>query len=146
MVSWVAHFTLSTTSRLIEPLAEKAEQQNKRRRGVGSLVPRILFNEDSAEITQNGKSLKEMIADDSSTDLLLVIGTSLRTNGIAKLVKSLARGTHGAGGAVLYVNKDPLSASAWGTSIDLHIKIDIEDWSWDLLSRPLKVSGISFTQ
>lgn len=108
-------------------------------------MPSILFNEDSAEILQKGRSLDEMVADDSSTDLLLVIGTTLRTDGIAKLVKTLAKGVRDAGGAVLYVNRDSLPPRTWGALVDLHIQIDIEDWSRDLLSRSLQVRDISWS-
>ncbi|KAF8595559.1 DHS-like NAD/FAD-binding domain-containing protein [Ceratobasidium sp. AG-I] len=121
-----------------EEQCDKAERENKRRRQPGILLPGILFNEQSAEIVRNGKSLEEMLADDSSSDLLLVVGTSLHTNGIAKLVKSLAKGVHVAGGAVLYINRDPLLANMWGAFVDVHIQTDIEDWSRDLLSRSLQ--------
>lgn len=128
---------------LTKPSDMRAQRENKRQRTVGTLLPSILFNEASTEITSGGKHLEELIADDSYSDLLLVIGTSLRTDGIARLVKLLAGGVHAAGGAVIYVNRDSLSARTWGQFIDLHLQTDIEDWSRELLSMSLQVRILS---
>lgn len=134
------YLTLAVAIELTKLSDERAQREGKRRRGIGSLVPNILFNEDSAEITRSGKHLDQLALHDSSyTDLLLVIGTSLRTGGIAKLVRLLANGVHNTGGVVIYVNRDSLPSRAWEPFVDLHLQTDIEDWSRELLSRSAQV-------
>ncbi|KAF8597005.1 DHS-like NAD/FAD-binding domain-containing protein [Ceratobasidium sp. AG-I] len=113
----------------------KAQNGNKRRRNRGELLPNIVFNEDSIEHLHNEQPLSDILKADGQAGLLLVIGTTLRIDGMVKLVKSLARSVKKSGGAVLYVNRDPLPASAWRTYFDLHIETDIDEWADDLLSR-----------
>ena len=120
-------------------LANKARIQNKRQRGRGELIPNILFNEDSVEHSRDGKTLLEMMGADGSAGLLLVLGTTLRIHGVAQLVKSLSLDVRSRGGAVVYVNRDPLSASVWTKFVDLYIETDIEEWARDLLPRISKV-------
>jgi NAD-dependent histone deacetylase SIR2 len=124
-------------------LANEARIRNKRQRGGGELIPKILFNEDSVEHSREDKALHQMISADGRAELLLVVGTTLRIHGIAKLVKELSLEVRSRGGAVVYVNRDPLPASAWAKHIDLYIETDIDEWARDMLPRISKVRKAS---
>ncbi|KEP45089.1 Sir2 family transcriptional regulator, partial [Rhizoctonia solani 123E] len=102
-----------------------------RKRDPGALLPDVLLNEGSYMPTKSGKTLGEMMDDDSNCDLLLIIGTSLRSTGAAGLVKGLAKGVHTHGGVVVYVNLTALAPSVWSNYIDLHIEVEIEEWARD---------------
>ncbi|KAG9120911.1 hypothetical protein FRC07_003361 [Ceratobasidium sp. 392] len=99
----------------------------------GYLTPDIVYNQDSREHGLEDMSLEEMEEVDAHVDLLLIIGTSLATEGAAKLTKSLAKNVHENGGVVVYVDRGRLPDGKWSGSVDLQIDIDIETWAADLL-------------
>ncbi|KAK6463789.1 DHS-like NAD/FAD-binding domain-containing protein [Scheffersomyces coipomensis] len=60
-------------------------------------------------------------------DLLIVMGTSLKVDGVKKLVKSLSASIHSKGGKVIFVNKTPLSKQ-WDSYIDYEILSDCDNF------------------
>ncbi|KAK6200059.1 DHS-like NAD/FAD-binding domain-containing protein [Scheffersomyces amazonensis] len=60
-------------------------------------------------------------------DLLIVMGTSLKVDGVKKLVKSLSTSIHNKGGKVVFVNKTPLSKQ-WHSYIDYEILSDCDNF------------------
>ncbi|GAB1526310.1 hypothetical protein RhiTH_009477 [Rhizoctonia solani] len=100
-----------------------------RTRAPGLLVPEVLLNEDSNSPFEDGKSFTRMKHDDSHCDLLLVLGTSLKSHGAAYLVRDLAKLVHQRGGVVVYVNLTALPVNGWSSHIDLHIQVDVEKWA-----------------
>ncbi|KEP49106.1 SIR2 family transcriptional regulator, partial [Rhizoctonia solani 123E] len=106
-----------------------------RARVPGILLPEVLLNEDSCSPSKEGKTLEAMKEDDSHCDLLLVLGTSLRSHGAASLVRDLANLVHAQGGMVIYINLTSLSPSSWSSYVDLHIRVDVEEWASENLAQ-----------
>ncbi|KAG8715074.1 hypothetical protein FRC08_011026 [Ceratobasidium sp. 394] len=103
-----------------------------RRLSPGYMLPAIVYNHDSREHELEGMSLDEMEEADGRADLLLIVGTSITTQGVARLVKSLAKKVHQYGGAVVYIDRGKLSKSKWAGFVDLQLAVDIETWAKDL--------------
>ncbi|KAG8791748.1 hypothetical protein FRC12_008229 [Ceratobasidium sp. 428] len=97
----------------------------------GLLLPEIVCNEESREIQFEGLSLDELERSDGSASLLLVIGTSIKTDGAAKLVRSLSRKVHDSGGAVVYIDRGKLAGRTWAPYIDVQLRTDIDMWAED---------------
>ncbi|CUA73435.1 NAD-dependent histone deacetylase HST3 [Rhizoctonia solani] len=114
-----------------------------RARAPGFLIPEVVFNEGSSIPSKNGKSLGRMKADDSDCDLLLILGTSLKTHGVAGLARDMANCVHRHGGVVVYVNSTSLSASSWSSYVDLHVRVDVQEWANDNLAQLQLVKAIA---
>lgn len=97
----------------------------------GYLMPDIVYNQDSREFERGGMSLDEMARLDGRAELLLVIGTSLKTDGVARLVRSLANSVHRSGGSVVYIDQARPPTSRWNPYLDLHLQTDIDAWAVD---------------
>jgi NAD-dependent SIR2 family protein deacetylase len=89
-------------------------------------------------------SLDDMEASDGRADLLLVIGTLLKAQGAATLVKSLSKKVHASGGAVIYINRGSPSPGPWAGHIDLHLETDIEEWARDSSNVVSKFDRVPF--
>ncbi|QRV74542.1 hypothetical protein RhiJN_02557 [Ceratobasidium sp. AG-Ba] len=63
--------------------------------------------------------------------MLLVVGTSLLTPGVASMAKILANHVRNGGGLVVYINRDPPSA-AWERYIDVFLETDIDTWAGEI--------------
>ncbi|KAG8708909.1 hypothetical protein FRC08_018644, partial [Ceratobasidium sp. 394] len=105
---------------------DKARDARKRARAVGHLVPNILFNGDTTHPVLDQHDLVKMQATNSRALLLLVVGTSMKVQGIESMVRTLAKGVHDRGGLVVYVDRSDL-ASSWRNVFDLHIQGDIQE-------------------
>lgn len=93
---------------------------------IGILRPDIVLygeNHPHAEVLAKGLSLDLR----SQPDLLIIMGTSLKVDGIKKLVKSLSSSVHQKGGKVVFINKTPL-AKQWQKCIDYEILSDCDDF------------------
>ena len=112
-----------------------------RTRVPGLLIPEVLLNEDSCSPSKDGKSLGSMKENDSYCDLLLILGTSLKSHGAAGLVRDLAKLVHTRGGMVIYLNLTSLSSSSWSSQVDLHIRVDVEEWASENLAHLQDVSA-----
>lgn len=93
---------------------------------IGLLRPDIVLygeNHPQSEILAQGlnSDLK------SKPDLLIIMGTSLKVDGVKKLVKSLATSIHAKGGKVIFVNKTSLSKQ-WENYIDYEILCDCDQF------------------
>ncbi|KAG8691593.1 hypothetical protein FRC11_000303 [Ceratobasidium sp. 423] len=110
---------------------DPSRKWNFRRLPPGALLPQVLLNEQSVEVQFNGMTMDELERVDGSAALFLVIGTSIRTDGATKLVKSLARKVHQNGGTVVYIDRSKLQDSKWGDYFDVHIQAEIDDWAHD---------------
>lgn len=108
--------------------ANKAIDQQKRRRRVGYLVPNVLLNQQPVEISHNGMDLEEMLNMDTQVDLVLVVGTSLKTEGTYKLVKRMIQEVHHNGGVAIYVDKSR-AEKRLALLFDLQLQVDIEHWA-----------------
>ncbi|KAB5587811.1 hypothetical protein CTheo_8746 [Ceratobasidium theobromae] len=107
-----------------------------RRLPPGLLLPQILHNEASWELECDGKDIDQLEQVDGDADVFLVIGTSIKTDGAAKLVRSLAKKVHSSGGVVVYVNRDKLSDGKWAEYFDLQLQTEIDVWAMDMARYP----------
>lgn len=86
---------------------------------IGYLRPNIvLYGEDHPYSDLITRGLNQDLK--SNPDMLIVIGTSLKIDGIKKLVKSLAYKIHSRNGKVVYINKSSLSLQ-WNKHIDFQL-------------------------
>ncbi|QRW11071.1 NAD-dependent histone deacetylase SIR2 [Ceratobasidium sp. AG-Ba] len=120
------------------PAGEGALQTEKRRLRTlppGLLLPDIVWNQDSRDHSTGAIGLDKLLELDGRADLLLIIGTSISTQGAARLVRALAREVHARGGAVVYIGRGSLSWGAWSQSIDLMVDWDIDVWATEASQR-----------
>jgi hypothetical protein len=68
------------------------------------------------------------------------MGTRLKSQGAASLVKALATTVRQSGGIVVYVDWYNLPPSSWAKYIDLHIQMDLEEWAKGYLNALDSVS------
>ncbi|QRV85659.1 NAD-dependent histone deacetylase SIR2 [Ceratobasidium sp. AG-Ba] len=109
--------------------ALQTEKQQLRTLPPGLLLPDIVWNQDSQDHSTGAIGLDKLLELDRRADLLLIIGTSISTQGAARLVRALAREVHARGGAVVYIGQGSLSWGAWSQSIDLMVDWDIDVWA-----------------
>ncbi|KAF8593792.1 DHS-like NAD/FAD-binding domain-containing protein, partial [Ceratobasidium sp. AG-I] len=109
-----------------------AESQKKRGRPVGYLVPDLLYNDEELDVGEEGTGLGRQLVLDSSSELLIIAGTSLKTPGAFALAKYMAKRTRHEKGAVLYVDMSQASAKV-AEFVDIQLKLDIEAWSTGML-------------
>ncbi|KAB5589101.1 hypothetical protein CTheo_7463 [Ceratobasidium theobromae] len=119
---------------------------NLRQLPPGLLLPQVLHNEASWELECNGMGIEQLEQADGCADLFLVIGTSLKVDGAAKLVRSLAKKVHRSGGVVIYVNRDKLSGGKWAEYFDVQLQVEIDMWAVDLASYPDMVTSCDATR
>lgn len=94
---------------------------------IGILRPNIVLygeNHPQAEILATG--LKKDIT--MKPDLFIIMGTSLRVDGVKKLVRTMANAVHARGGKVLFVSSTPLSQALWKNFIDYEIIGDCDEF------------------
>jgi NAD-dependent histone deacetylase SIR2 len=113
-----------------------------RRLPPGLLMPEVLYNEGSCELECDGMNMDELEQADGSASLLLVIGTSISTDGAAKLVRSLARKVRGSGGTVMYIDRASLPNGKWAEYFDVHLRTEIDAWALDA-SRHLEAVSLA---
>ncbi|KEP47029.1 putative NAD-dependent histone deacetylase HST3, partial [Rhizoctonia solani 123E] len=97
----------------------------------GLLLPQVLHNEGSWEPQYAGMTLDKLEQEDGCTTLLLVIGTSIRTDRAAKLVRSLAKKVHKGGGVVVYIDRATLPEGKWGAYFDVQLQTEVDKWVLD---------------
>ncbi|QRW13063.1 SIR2 family transcriptional regulator [Ceratobasidium sp. AG-Ba] len=68
---------------------------------------------------------------DGQSELLLVIGTSLTTEGAARLVRLLSCKVHLHQGVVVYIGRAASLNAQWARHFDLYIDGDIDEWAAD---------------
>ena len=94
---------------------------------IGLLRPAIVLygeNHPQAEILAQGLNCDVR----AKPDMLIIMGTSLRVDGVKKLVKTLASAVHDKGGKVVFVNKTPLAKTTWENIIDYEVLCDCDDF------------------
>lgn len=88
--------------------------------------------------------LEEMLAADTKVDLLLVVGTSLKTEGTYKLVKKMVQDVHRYGGASIYVDRSKMEKKL-ASLFDVQLKIDIENWAQCMMATTHHKARISLS-
>lgn len=93
---------------------------------VGVLRPGIvLYGENHPQLEMLAQGLNIDLK--AKPDLLIIMGTSLKVDGVKKLVKSLAKIVHDNGGTVIFVNKTIVNNS-WDKIIDYQVLSDCDDF------------------
>lgn len=113
-----------------EALINKRLNEGKRTLGsnVGILRPNIVLygeNHPSCEIITQGLNL-DIIK--GNPDFLIIMGTSLKVDGVKQLVKKLSKKIHDRGGLIILVNKTSIGESSWHGIIDYQIHSDCDNW------------------
>lgn len=93
---------------------------------IGILRPDIVLygeNHPQSEILAKGLNIDLSMR----CDLLLIMGTSLKVDGVKKLVRSLSKAIRERGGKVIFVNKTPLSKQ-WAGLVDYEVLCDCDDF------------------
>ncbi|KAG8737228.1 hypothetical protein FRC10_008414 [Ceratobasidium sp. 414] len=83
-------------------------------------------------MSEEGSGLAAQLEAHSKTDILMIVGTSLKTSGAFKLVKRMAQETHFSNGVVVYINNQP-AAKQVASFVDMHLLLDIEVFSTSML-------------
>lgn len=134
-----SHFEWTPKSQLMLEQGEYPECENchlkyqerlysgKRLTGtIGILRPDIVLygeNHPQSEILAKGLNIDLSM----KCDLLLIMGTSLKVDGVKKLVRSLSKTIRERGGKVIFVNKTPLSKQ-WAGLVDYEVLCDCDDF------------------
>ncbi|KAG8691689.1 hypothetical protein FRC11_012894 [Ceratobasidium sp. 423] len=107
-------------------IAENALASNKRPRPIGYLVPDILFNQQTEDISLENKGWDLDL--DTQVDLFVIAGTTLKTQGTLKLVKAMSQNVRHHGGAVIYVDRGEPSKK-FSSFVDVHFRMDVDVFS-----------------
>ena len=101
--------------------------EGKRMTGhIGLLRPDIvLYGENHRQLEILSQGLTNDLK--SKPDLLIIMGTSLKVDGVKKLVKSLSKQIHERGGKVLFINKTSLN-KMWHQYVDYEILCDCDQF------------------
>lgn len=94
----------------------------------GCLRPNIVLygeNHPSSESIAQGLNLD---ISRGRSDFFIIMGTSLKVDGIRKVVRQIAKQVHERGGIVLLINKTSIGDSSWHGLIDYHILTDCDSW------------------
>lgn len=93
---------------------------------IGILRPDIVLygeNHPQSEVLARGLNIDLSMR----CDVLLIMGTSLKVDGVKKLVRSLSKTIREKGGKVIFVNKTPLSKQ-WAGLIDYEVLGDCDEF------------------
>ena len=94
----------------------------------GILRPNIVLygeNHPSGELISKGLHF-DMLR--GKPDLFIIMGTSLKVDGVKRLVKQVSKQVHERGGLVLLINKTTVGDSSWHGVIDYQIQEDCDNW------------------
>ncbi|GAV51678.1 hypothetical protein ZYGR_0AF01490 [Zygosaccharomyces rouxii] len=104
-------------------------QEGKRQiDNTGCLRPNIVLygeNHPSSESIAQGLNLD---ISRGRSDFFIIMGTSLKVDGIRKVVRQIAKQVHERGGIVLLINKTSIGDSSWHGLIDYQILTDCDSW------------------
>jgi NAD-dependent SIR2 family protein deacetylase len=96
------------------------------RSSVFNLRPAVLLDEGLDPELQSGALYDSLLKDIEGCDLFLVVGTSLKTNGILNLARDIAEKVHESEGAVIYIDSTELKKGSFKTCVDFHFQMDVQ--------------------
>lgn len=122
------------------PVCPKCLEKNNRRSSEGKrclghsgmLRPNIVLygeNHPNADFITQGLNLD---INRGKADLFLIMGTSLKVDGVKRLVKTISKQVHDRGGLVILVNKTTIGDGSWHGIIDYQIEADCDQWVTEL--------------
>lgn len=118
------------------PTCPSCEEKNHKRsiegkrntQCTGYLRPNIVLygeNHPSCEFIAQGLSLDILRG---RPDFFIIMGTSLKVDGVRRVVKQISKQVHERGGIVILVNKTSIGDSSWHGVIDYQIMCDCDTW------------------
>lgn len=112
-----------------ESVQLRRTQQGKRLiANTGILRPNIvLYGENHPAGELIGKGINFDMSK-GKPDLFIIMGTSLKVDGVKKMVKQISSNVHERGGLVLLINKTKIGDSNWHGIIDYQIQNDCDNW------------------
>ena len=114
------------------------KKEGKRKTAQGILRPDIvLYNEPHP----HGEIIADIVSTDikKRPDLLIVMGTSLKVNGLKRLVKDLAKAVkQHSNGSVLFINKSEAAKNQWNKVFDYQFVGDCDEWTSVLKEKVLQ--------
>lgn len=122
------------------PVCPKCLEKNNRRSiegkrclgHSGMLRPNIVLygeNHPNADFITQGLN---MDINRGKPDLFLIMGTSLKVDGVKRLVKTISKQVHDRGGLVILINKTSIGDCNWHGIIDYQIESDCDEWVTEL--------------
>lgn len=126
---------LPSCPRCIKVNQERTNLGKRLRTNVGILRPNIVLygeNHPSGEFITQGLNF-DIIK--GKPDLLLIMGTSLKVDGVKKLIRSISKQVHERSGIVIFINLSNIAKHSWSGIIDYHIESDCDFWVTDLQKR-----------
>ncbi|MCJ1400374.1 hypothetical protein MMC11_003579 [Xylographa trunciseda] len=113
------------------------EDKGLRRRNIGRLRPNlVLYGEQHPSADELGAIIENDLK--LSPEVVLILGTSLKVNGLQVMVKEFAKSVHAKAGKkrkVIFVNNTKPPGGIWREYIDFHIAMDCDQWVQDALVR-----------
>lgn len=94
----------------------------------GMLRPNIVLygeNHPSGDVISQGLNLDIL---KGRPDFFIIMGTSLKVDGVKKVVKQISKQVHERDGIVILVNKSSVGESTWNGCIDYQIWEDCDKW------------------
>lgn len=95
---------------------------------IGFLRPNIVLygeNHPSGDLISQGLSLDILRG---RPDFFIIMGTSLKVDGVKKVVRQMSKQVHERGGIVILINKTSVGDSSWNGVIDYQIWSDCDTW------------------
>lgn len=95
---------------------------------IGLLRPNIVLygeNHPSCEFIAQGLNID---IGRGKPDLFFIMGTSLKVDGVKKLVRNISKQVHERGGLVILINKTKIGDCNWHGIIDYQMACDCDDW------------------
>jgi NAD-dependent SIR2 family protein deacetylase len=118
--------TPSSSVQLCSMTGNAEQQAGKRVRSlVHYLRPAVLLDENIDLEVQIGELYDLLIQVVKECDLLLIVGTSMRTNATSSLVQDLAGTIHQYDGVVVYIDIAELKPGRFKGYVDFHLKMDV---------------------
>ncbi|MCJ1282201.1 hypothetical protein MMC26_001524 [Xylographa opegraphella] len=113
------------------------EDKGMRSTTVGTLRPNIvLYGEQHPSAEELGAIIESDLT--LNPEVVLILGTSLKVNGLQVVVREFARSVHAKSGKrrkVIFVNHTKPPGGIWREFIDYHIAMDCDQWVQDALMR-----------
>lgn len=119
---------LPTCPQCEEKNLKRCQEGKRQIDNIGYLRPNIVLygeNHPSSESIAQGLNLD---ISRGRPDLFIIMGTSLKVDGIRKVVRQIAKQVHDRGGIVLLINKTTIGDSSWHGLIDYQILTDCDSW------------------
>lgn len=141
VTEWTPESTMAFYAGQVPPCVQCEQYSRVRQRrgfrqgAVGDVRPNIvLYGEEGPDAQLIGQI--QALDMSCKLDMLLIVGTSLKTDGARQMARDMARVVHKSkNGTVVYVGLHAPSRSEWSGVIDYCIQSDCDEWSREAISK-----------